>query len=290
MIDPTFRSPLLFDIAVRTHVGVQRTNNEDRSLVADLASQTAQVGAYSGRLTAGNGGALFAVCDGMGGEAGGEVASSTAVSALFRGALGRLPGRSAEGVARGLVETVVSASHEIEAIARSRAELRRMGTTATVCTIADGSLIVAQVGDSRAYLLRGDALVQLTRDQTLVALLLEQGQLTPEQVESSEMGHMILQALGHRGGVDVDLGSVPLSGGDVILVCSDGLFGCVDDLAIARVLRDEGTPAECCNELIDLALAAGGPDNVTCIVARCDGARGHAAPEPPALRKLTLAT
>jgi protein phosphatase len=284
MPDPT----LVLDVAVRTHVGVQRKNNEDRSLVADLAAHTAEVGAFSGRFAVGNGGALFAVCDGMGGEAGGEVASSTAVSALYRSALARLPGRSADGVARGLLESVTSASDEIEAVARSHAELRRMGTTATVCTIADDSLIVAQVGDSRAYLLRGQAFVQLTRDQTLVTLLLERGQLTPEQVKTSDMGHVILQALGHQGGVDVDLGSVPLSDGDVILVCSDGLFGCVDDKAIAGVLGANATPADCCDELIDLALQAGAPDNVTCIVARCESARENAGSEPPALRKVAL--
>jgi protein phosphatase len=287
MIDPSpSHPPLLLDVAVRTHVGAQRSNNEDRSLVADLASRTAEVGAFSGTLRVENGGALFAVCDGMGGEAGGEVASSTAVAALYRGALDRLPGRSADGVARGLVETVTGASAEIEAMARSHAELRRMGTTATVCTIADDSLIVAQVGDSRAYLLRSERLVQLTRDQTLVTLLLERGQLTPDQVKTSEMGHVILQALGHQGGVDVDLGSVRLTRGDVILVCSDGLFGCVDDGAIAGVLRSMASPAACCDELIELALAAGAPDNVTCIVARCESAPDQPPSDPPLLRKV----
>jgi protein phosphatase len=280
----------LLDVAVRTHVGAQRPNNEDRSLVADLASGRAEIGAFAGRLRVENGGALFAVCDGMGGEAGGEVASSTAVAAIYRGALQRLPGRSADGVARGLLETVTGASAEIEALARQRAELRRMGTTATVCTIADDSLIVAQVGDSRAYLLRGERLVQLTRDQTLVTLLLERGQLTPEQVKTSEMGHVILQALGHQGGVDVDLGSVRLTQGDVILVCSDGLFGCVDDRIIADVLRSKANPAECCDELIELALAAGAPDNVTCIVAHFEGALGQEPLEAPMLRKVGLAT
>jgi protein phosphatase len=108
-------------------------------------------------------------------------------------------------------------------------------------------------------------------------------------VKKSEMGHVILQALGHRGGVDVDLGAVSLSHGDTILVCSDGLFGCVDDAAIAAVLLANDSPTACCDELIELALVAGAPDNVTCIVARCEGAPEQPGAEPPLLRKVALA-
>jgi serine/threonine protein phosphatase PrpC len=288
MTDPTPEPSPFLDVCARTHVGMHRPNNEDRLLIADLTVQRGEFGAFAGRIAAGDGAALLAVCDGMGGEAGGEVASSTAVSALYRGAQARLPDPSAEGVARGLFETVLQASAEIEAIGRSQPELRRMGTTATVCTVADRMLFVAHVGDSRAYLLRNGALVQLTRDQTLVTLLLERGQLTPDEVKTSEMGHVILQALGHPGGVDVDLGSVALCRGDILLVCSDGLYGCVDDRTMANVLASKSTPTECCDELVELALLAGGPDNVTCVVARCEGAFDAPGNEPPALRKVAL--
>ncbi|HEX2873885.1 MAG TPA: protein phosphatase 2C domain-containing protein [Polyangiaceae bacterium] len=284
---PHSSTRIVLDVAARTHVGAKRTENEDRVLVADLDAGSAHVGAFSGRLQVGSGGALLAVCDGMGGEAGGEVASTTAVQSLFREAATALPGRSSQGVARGLLEAVRSASRDIESLAQVRVELSRMGTTATVCALAEQQLIVAQVGDSRAYLLRGERLVQLTRDQTLATLLFERGQLTLEQFDSFEFGHVILQALGHVGGVDVDLGELGLAHGDTLLICSDGLYGCVDDARVAKTLRAH-EPTEACDKLIELALEAGAPDNVSCLVARTSGAlpSSEAAPQ---LAKVVLA-
>jgi len=169
------------DVAARTHAGMERVGNEDRVLVADLAAKVDHVGAFSGVLTAENGGALLAVCDGMGGEVGGEVASSTAVEALFRAGVESLPGRSENEVARGLLEMVKTASEAVEARALTERALARMGTTATVCSLAGDALLVAQVGDSRAYLFRNGILKQLTRDQTLKTLL---AQLVPSRIET----------------------------------------------------------------------------------------------------------
>lgn len=267
---PHSSTRIVLEVAARTHVGAKRTENEDRVLVADLDAGSAHVGAFSGRLHVGSGGALLAVCDGMGGEAGGEVASTQAIETLYREAVRALPGRSNQGVARGLLEAVRSASRDIEALAQVRVELSRMGTTATVCALAEQQLIVAQVGDSRAYLLRGECLVQLTRDQTLATLLLERGQLTLDQFHDFEFGHVILQALGHAGGVDVDLGELGLADGDTLLICSDGLYGCVDDAEVALTLRAH-EPNQACDKLIALALEAGAPDNVSCLVARASG-------------------
>ncbi|HEX6766463.1 MAG TPA: protein phosphatase 2C domain-containing protein [Polyangiaceae bacterium] len=275
-------------MAARTDVGGERSNNEDSLLVADLAGQVQHVGSFQGELETDNGGALFAVCDGMGGEAGGEIASGTAVEALYRSGVQNLPGRTENEVARGLLEAVKSASRAIEERAATDRHLARMGTTATVCTVAGDALIVAQVGDSRAYLFRGGKLSQLTRDQTLKTLLVERGQLTPEEAGEFQHNNIILQALGHKGGVDVDLGWVGLSSGDLVLLCSDGLYGCVPDATIEKTFGAGGDPASSCDALIDLALKAGAPDNVTCIVARCEGALPSTADEAPALRKLEL--
>jgi protein phosphatase len=281
------RSRIEFRVAARTHVGIERKNNEDRLLVADLGTRTQHVGACQGAFEADNGGALFAVCDGMGGEEGGEIASSMAIDALFRTGAATFPGRSEREVARALFESVGSASHEIELRARAERALSRMGTTATVCTIAGDSLLVAQVGDSRAYLFRSGTLYQLTRDQTLRTLLMERGQLSAEH--ATEIGgHVILQALGHHGGVDVDLGWVGLAEGDVLLLCSDGLHGCVPEAEISRTLAMSAGPESACDRLIALALDAGGPDNVTCVVARCHGALPPPGSEPPVLRKVEL--
>ena len=149
-------------------------------------------------------------------------------------------------------------------------------------------LIFAQVGDSRAYLLRGERLVQLTRDQTLATLLIERGQLTPDQLDSFEYNHVILQALGHVGGVDVDLGALRLAQDDILLICSDGLHGCVDDATLAAALRCHD-PSQACDELVRLALAAGAPDNVSCLVARASGVPGGVVASSPRLDKVVLA-
>jgi protein phosphatase len=288
-LDAPPQGHVLFRVAARTHVGVERSNNEDRVLVADLASGVPHVGAFGGELRAENGGALLAVCDGMGGEAGGEVASTTAVETLFRSSVQSLPGRSENEVARGLAESVRIASQAIEARAEADRALSRMGTTATVCTVAGDSLLVAQVGDSRAYLLRGGVLHQLTRDQTLKTLLVERGQLTPEQAGEFQHNNIILQALGHKGGVEVDLGWVGICQGDVLLLCSDGLYGCVPDDRIAQTLSGGGDLGQACDALIELALQAGAPDNVTVLVAYCHGALPPPTGEMPTLRKIELA-
>lgn len=278
---------IALEVSASTHVGAKRSENEDRVLVANLERRSAHVGAFAGQLEVQSGGALLAVCDGMGGEAGGEVASSTAIAALFREAVVALPGRSPGGVARGVLDAVQVASQEIEQLAATHAALSRMGTTATVCAVTDESLVVAQVGDSRAYLLRGGRLVQLTRDQTLATLLLERGQLQPDQLDDFEYNHVILQALGHKGGVDVDLGSVGLAHGDVLLICSDGLHGCVDHRALTETLGVSAPVRDIGDRLIELALAAGAPDNVTCIVARVVGPL-QAPEHDPKLSKVTL--
>jgi PPM family protein phosphatase len=272
------------DIAARTHAGLKRDNNEDQVLVADLIRGRPAGGGFDGRLEVGDGGVLLAVCDGIGGNAGGEVASGTAVTELYRQALGRLPGRSLEAAASTLFDCVRGASQHIEQLARAQPALRGMGTTATVCTLAGDSLIVAHVGDCRAYLLRGGELVRLTRDQTLMALLLERGQLTPEEASRFEYAHVILQALGSAQGVEIELGTVPLARDDVLLLCSDGLYGCVADDAIAGVLSGQASTAHIVDQLLALGLEAGAPDNLSCVVARFGGAL-PARTEPPALER-----
>ncbi len=263
---------------------MKRDNNEDRVLVADLERQRAADGGFDGRLELGSGSLLLAVCDGIGGNAGGEIASGAAVTELYRGALGRLPGRSLEAAASGLFDCVNEASRWIEQLARERPALRGMGTTATVCTVAGDSLIVAHVGDCRAYLLRGGELVRLTRDQTLMALLLERGQLKPEEAARFEYAHVILQALGSAQGIELDLGSLPLARSDVLLLCSDGLYGCVAEPVIATALSRCTSSARIADELIALGLAGGAPDNLSCIVARFGGAL-PARTEQPALER-----
>ena len=136
----------------------------------------------------------------------------------------------------------------------------------------DDHLFLGQVGDSRGYLLRGDRLVQVTRDQSLVNQLIEAGQLTEEEAETFEHNNIILQALGTAESVQVDLTYVELRRGDRLLLCSDGLSGMMRNDEIREVLRAIDDPLEACRELTDRANQAGGHDNVTVVIARFEGA------------------
>jgi protein phosphatase len=153
-----------------------------------------------------------------------------------------------------------------------------MGTTATIAALLDTRLFVAQVGDSRAYVLRGDKLVQVSRDQSLVNQLIEAGQLTEEEAETFEHNNIILQALGTAETVQVDLTFVDLRKGDTLLVCSDGLSGMVRADEMREVLLSQREPFDACKELVDRANRAGGHDNITVIVAIFDGALQEPGP------------
>jgi protein phosphatase len=145
-----------------------------------------------------------------------------------------------------------------------------MGTTATVAALVDSRLFVAQVGDSRAYVLRKGELVQVSRDQSLVNQLIEAGQLTEEEAETFEHNNIILQALGTAESVQVDLTYVDLREGDTLMLCSDGLSGMIRGDEIREVLVQHDDPLQACKELTERANAAGGHDNITVIVAKFD--------------------
>lgn len=261
-------------VAAGTDPGRERRGNEDSFLVASAGAAHLPLPLplppeHVERLdAAAPGWAALAVCDGMGGAAAGEVASRLAVEAI-RDALAR--GGAAhdrEELGRRLAASLLAASRRIHAAASASAALSGMGTTATACALQGNTLFIAQVGDSRAYLLREGRLTQLTRDQTLLGLLLERGQITPEEAESLGLGHIILQAVGTSDHVDVDLKEVRVRRGDVLLVCSDGLHGPVSDDVIREVLMLEASPRAAVEVLVALANEAGGPDNITAIVAR----------------------
>jgi serine/threonine protein phosphatase PrpC len=139
-----------------------------------------------------------------------------------------------------------------------------MGTTATVATIAHGTLLCAQIGDTRAYVLRGEHLEQVTEDQTIAEYLRRSGAVPADQISAVVGPNVILQALGSSTRLEVALTRTPLAHGDVVLVCSDGLYGVVDDLTIAEVLRTSSDLGVACDRLIAHANDAGGPDNISC--------------------------
>jgi serine/threonine protein phosphatase PrpC len=239
-------------VASLTDVGRHRSQNQDSLRVAPL-----------------DGVLLLAVCDGMGGGEGGEIASALTTTTLEH-ALLSVEAPYTRGTLAAALDGGLQGAHEVvRSTARSR-RLRDMGTTATAALVSGGSVVVGQVGDSRAYLLRQGRLGRLTRDQSLAQQLLEQGVLQPEDLATFEHGNIILQAVGSSSPILVDLTWAELRRGDVLMLCSDGLWGEVDDRRIAALLLAHPAPEEACRRLVDAANEAGGSDNITCVVARFD--------------------
>ena len=226
--------------AAKTDVGRVRQGNEDAYLVEEP---------------------LFAVADGMGGHLAGEVASATAVETITAGSSQEMPRDTAA-----LAALVRGANAAIWDKAQQEPELRGMGTTCTVALVEDGQLHIAHVGDSRAYVLRRDELTQVTEDHTLVGRMVREGRLAPEEAERHPQRSIITRALGADSEVEVDEVSLPIEEGDRILICSDGLTSMIDVEALRNVLAREQDANRAVDTLVDMALEAGGEDNVTVIL------------------------
>ena len=243
-----------------THVGKVRTSNQDDyCAVLDLNAPPGTD-------------ALLAVADGMGGHQAGDVASKLAI----RGLVQRLaPSEGGEPTLLSqarydtrLEQVVQQVNAEVSQEAL-RPETYGMGSTLTVAVIAGTSLTVAQVGDSRAYLLRQGQLRQLTQDHSWVAEQVAQGMLTPQEAREHPRRNILTRALGTAPQVEVDTLVFPLEEGDVLMLCSDGLHGLVTDEELARVLGHEA-PQAAAQTLVDQANALGGHDNITVVIARVE--------------------
>jgi protein phosphatase len=301
--EPPKRQELDVRLFGRTDVGQVREHNEDNFIVADLTKESRGLMEADRTQRVGDRGTLLGVCDGMGGAAAGEVASQLAVDIIYqRMAIGDPPKDHDELAAR-LVHAIEAAGLRIFSEAKLDRTRRGMGTTATIAALLDDHLFLGQVGDSRAYILRGERLVQVTRDQSLVNQLIEAGQLTEEEAETFEHNNIILQALGTADTVQVDLTYVVLKKGDTLMLCSDGLSGMVRNDEIREVLRTVDDPLEACKTLTDRANQAGGHDNITVVVAKFEGPglappsreeieglkyQKYQLPEPPAQSAQTI--
>ncbi|MGB8296552.1 MAG: Stp1/IreP family PP2C-type Ser/Thr phosphatase [Polyangia bacterium] len=254
----------------KTDVGQLREHNEDNFLVVDFARVEKPSPEIALDFPLGEKGALFLVCDGMGGAAAGEVASTMAVESISStvGSAGPL---TRERFARRLRRAIEEANELIFAQSRDNQSERGMGTTCTAVGLVDATLLIGQIGDSRCYVLRGGRLSQATKDQSLAWQLIEAGAMTLEEAKGFEHANIILQALGVQEKVEVVLSQVSLRRGDLILVCSDGLHGPVSDDEIKQVLLDEPDVKKACDRLIACANAHEGPDNITVVLARFDG-------------------
>jgi PPM family protein phosphatase len=258
----------------RTDVGRMREHNEDAFVVADLTRGNATLQPEVRSHVVGDRGSLFMVADGMGGAAAGEIASAMAIEEVLSELSSKLTAGDApteEGFAMAIKRATSAANAKIHMFAVEHPEFRGMGTTATVAGVFGDSVYLAQVGDSRAYLVRAGVAQQITKDQSLMQRLIEAGELTVEEAEQSERRNIILQALGPEPQIKVDLTSQQLRRGDVLVLCSDGLSGQVRTDDIARIITEEPDLMTACKRLIDLANDAGGPDNITVIAARFEG-------------------
>lgn len=266
--------PIMIRVVGLTDVGKARDHNEDNYLVADLTKKDPTPPANERAYELGARGLLLMVADGMGGAAAGELASEMATDTIYKHLLdGWLSEEEATGqrFAYRLKEAVETANNAIHDYAKAHPENRGMGTTATAVGILADHLYLTQVGDSRAYLIRGKEAHQLTKDQSLMQRLVEAGELTEEEAAQSERRNIILQALGPDAKVKVDLTHQDIRRGDIVVLCSDGLSGQVKREEIARMVVEAKDLAAAANRLIALANERGGPDNITVIIARLDG-------------------
>lgn len=272
-------------IGSRSDPGLVRTNNEDSFLVADLSPPTGQAGAATAEVgLAGPKGILLAVSDGMGGHQAGEVASSLAVRTL-REVLAEewsaRPERDAVAELRNDLRTAVDrANREVLGHAEENPERAGMGATLTAAVVLGNTLVLAHVGDSRCYLLRGGLLKSLTTDQSLAEELVRRGILERDSAAYAARRSILTRVVGQKGRLEPDSEAADLARGDRLLLCSDGLYGPVDEEGIREILSDAEAPEEAAEELVAEARRRGAPDNVTCIVAFLSGA---GLPDPQAL-------
>ncbi|MCA1822889.1 MAG: protein phosphatase 2C domain-containing protein [Frankia sp.] len=241
--------------AARSHVGMIREGNEDA--------------AYAGPR-------VLAVADGMGGHAAGEVASAVAVASVSS----LDSGDGDRDLLDALRSAVLEANAQLRDMVAADRDLDGMGTTITALLTDGPRAGLVHVGDSRAYLLRDGKLAQLTRDHTFVQQLVDEGRIEARDASSHPQRHLMTRALDGRDGLELDLSMREVLPGDRYLLCSDGLSGVVTDDTMAQAL---GAPdvQQAVDQLVDLALKAGGPDNITCVVAEAIDTPDRSAPAAP---------
>lgn len=284
--DVTKQRSVSVEVFGRSDVGRTRAHNEDGFVIADLnkpAAEEPAVDTSAGPVvvTAAEFGVLLAVSDGMGGAQAGECASALTLHALRT----ELPAGSGGTAESALIDSVEKANERVYQAALSETGKSGMGATLTAVLIHRA--FVAEIGDSRAYVLRGTRLVPLTRDQSYVQALMDEGVITHEEAEGFAYKNVILQAVGVQSNVVVALNRFTLRQRDRLLLCSDGLTSEVSDEEIRATVLRAGSLDAACSELIDLANARGGSDNITVVLAEM---QDDGLPEPTSEGRVSLET
>jgi serine/threonine protein phosphatase PrpC len=251
---------LKLEVAALTDVGCKRSNNED-SFGYDLSTR------------------IFAVCDGMGGMAAGEIASSTAVAELVR-YFNQQAVTEGHGEQR-LYNAILHANRQVCMLARDSDELRGMGTTLVTAYVDGRKIVIGNVGDSRAYFLRNGRCAQITHDHSYIAEQVRNGVISADDAGSSPLQSLITRAIGTAESVEPDLFTAAIEPGDIILLTTDGLTRYADADTIANLILDRQDLSEACQALIDAAKDQGAVDNVTCLLLRFSEAEGEPATAGP---------
>jgi protein phosphatase len=261
------RRPSSMDVRVGrlTDVGQVRQLNEDSILTIEVGRVRRSISEPLG---------LYAVCDGMGGHAAGDVASGLAVQTLARKALAEV---MSDGIAddgpppnwEGWLKTALQEANQA-VFGRRRASGNDMGTTCVAALIHGDTATIAHLGDSRCYLVYNQGIKQLTQDHSLVQRLIQLGQLTPEEARFHPQRNVIYKNLGNKAAVEPDVMAQKITAGDRLLLCSDGLNTMVDDDRIRQIVMSASSPQEACHQLIEAANRAGGEDNISVIVVQME--------------------
>jgi serine/threonine protein phosphatase PrpC len=262
-------------VFARTDVGMHRSGNEDSFLVADLTAGKIGLGPDVSSHQLGERGSLMIVSDGMGGAAAGEIASEMAVTTM-RESLSHMT--SSTEISEQLKAAAEIANERIWNCSQENPELSGMGATLTAVLVQGTTAYIAQVGDSRAYLIRGKQIKQLTKDQSLAQMLVDSGAIKPDQMDSVPQ-NVIMQAMGTQPAVKVAMGAVQLCRNDCLVICSDGLSNKLPPNELREMIQEVDDLTDACRFLIDKANERGGEDNITVIIARFDGEALYSASE-----------
>jgi serine/threonine protein phosphatase PrpC len=274
----THRMAIHLHVAACTDIGQVRKKNEDAFLAADFTRRESSSGAaYRTRCSVGARGVLLAVSDGMGGAACGEVASALVLSSLAQSLAEQDPGPApSQAVAR-----AVEDAHRAVWDQAGRQGIE-MGATLTAAYVLDDTAYIAEVGDSRAYLLRAGRFTQLTKDQSYVQMLVDMGKVPAEEAMTLPLRNVILQAMGIQPHVKAALGRLELRSRDCLLLCSDGLTTKLADETIRDTILGSPHLEAAASRLVAMANERGGEDNVTVVLAGVGGSLPAPRPsEPP---------
>lgn len=282
------------EIYATSHVGRVRRGNEDNYLLLNIsdaqkwssAQETGEFKIESCKFEVDAGGVVIAVSDGMGGALAGEVASQMAVDTVSERLLDSDPEKTVspendgESLIEKLYEATVYANQLIHRQGRSDPQYNGMGATFTGIGFTPGKVDLIQVGDSRAYLVRGAKIYQVTKDQSLVQQLIDSGQIKPHEAETHALKNVILQALGAQNEIYPVPARLVAERGDVLLACSDGLSNKLPAEDLLRIVNENANQLDkACAQLIREANERGGEDNITVVLAKLSG---DDLPEPVA--------